>query len=113
MVNVIDKMLRHPISTIIIISSLSNAAARIIRVVKGGKAEPIIKVEIPKTETEKISNLITDMALANASDEELMAAIRHSIVVIDADKCKSDCEQSEIDNNIKTLKQKYQSINHR
>ena len=61
-----------------------------------------------QTEMGKISNLITDMTLAGANDKELAAAVRHSMVVIDAEKHKLDYKQSELDNNIKALKQKYQ-----
>lgn len=55
-----------------------------------------------------ISNLITDMTLAKASDDELAAAVRHSMVVIDAEKHKLDYKQSELDNNIAALHKKYQ-----
>lgn len=55
-----------------------------------------------------ISNLITDMTLAGASQDELARAVRHSMVVIDAEKHKLDYKQSEIDNNISALKNKYQ-----
>lgn len=55
-----------------------------------------------------ISNLITDMTLAGASQDELARAVRHSMVVIDAEKHKLDYKQSEIDNNIAALKKKYQ-----
>ena len=59
-----------------------------------------------------ISNLITDMTLAGADPDELAAAVRHSMVVIDAEKHKLDYKQSEIDNNISALKKKYQrSVN--
>lgn len=61
-----------------------------------------------QTEMGKISNLITDMTLKGATDDELAAAVRHSMVVIDAEKHKLDYKQSEIDNNIKALKKKYQ-----
>ena len=54
------------------------------------------------------SNLITDMTLAGATDDELAAAVRHSMVVIDAEKHKLDYKQSELDNNITALKKKYQ-----
>lgn len=54
------------------------------------------------------SNLICDMTLKGANDEELAAAVRHSMVVIDAEKHKLDYKQSEVDNNIAALKQKYQ-----
>lgn len=55
-----------------------------------------------------ISNLITDMTLAGASQDELARAVRHSMVVIDAEKHKLDYKQSEIDNNIAALKKRYQ-----
>ena len=55
-----------------------------------------------------ISNLITDMTLAGANDTELAAAVRHSMVVIDAEKHKLDYKQSEFDNNIAALHKKYQ-----
>ena len=56
----------------------------------------------------KITNLITDMSLRNATPEELTRAVRHSMVVIDAEKHKLNYRQSEIDNGIDALKQKYQ-----
>lgn len=56
----------------------------------------------------KISNLITDMTLKGATTEELTKAVRHSMVVIDAEKHKLDWKQSEIDNDISALKKKYQ-----
>lgn len=55
------------------------------------------------------SNLITDMTLKGASDEELERAVRHSMVVIDAYKHKLDYKQSEKDNGINALKMKYQA----
>ena len=55
-----------------------------------------------------ISNLITDMTLAGANDNELAAAVRHSMVVIDAEKHSLDYKQSELDNNIAALHKKYQ-----
>lgn len=55
-----------------------------------------------------ISNLITDMTLAGANDNELAAAVRHSMVVIDAEKHHLNYKQSELDNNIPALHQKYQ-----
>ena len=55
-----------------------------------------------------VSNLITDMTLGGANDTELAAAVRHSMVVIDAEKHKLNYKQSEIDNNIAALHKKYQ-----
>ena len=56
----------------------------------------------------KASNLITDMTLKGATPDELAKAVRHSMVVIDAEKHKLDWKQSEIDNDIPALKKKYQ-----
>lgn len=61
-----------------------------------------------QTEMGKISNLITDMTLKGATQDELARAVRHSMVVIDAEKHKLDYKQSEIDNGIASLKKKYQ-----
>ena len=55
-----------------------------------------------------ISNLVTDMTLAGATDDELARAVRHSMVVIDAEKHKLDYKRSEKENNIAELKEKYQ-----
>lgn len=55
-----------------------------------------------------ISNLITDMTLGGAPPEKLARAVRHSMVVIDAEKHKLDYKQSEIDNDIASLKREFQ-----
>lgn len=62
-----------------------------------------------QTEMGKISNLITDMTLQGAPQDELAAAVRHSMVVIDAEKHHLNYKQSEMDNNISALKKKYQA----
>ena len=61
-----------------------------------------------QTEMGMISNLITDMTLAGAGEDQLAAAVRHSMVVIDAEKHKLDYKQSEHDNNISALRKEYQ-----
>lgn len=61
-----------------------------------------------QTEMGKISNLITDMTLKGATEDELARAVRHSMVVIDAEKHYLDYKQSEVDNGIASLKKKYQ-----
>lgn len=55
-----------------------------------------------------VSNLITDMTIKGATNEEKARAVRHSMVVIDAEKHHLDYRQSEIDNGIAELKKKYQ-----
>ena len=61
-----------------------------------------------QTEMGKISNLITDMTLKGATESELARAVRHSMVVIDAEKHKLDYKTSEEENGITALKKKYQ-----
>ena len=56
----------------------------------------------------KVSNLITDMNTAGAPIPDLVKAVKHSMVVIDAEKHNLNWKQSEQDNNIKYLKEKYQ-----
>lgn len=75
----------------------------------GGKPDGTFK-QMKNTQKEMgvISNLITDMTLKGATQDELARAVRHSMVVIDAEKHKLDYKQSEIDNGIKALKKRYQ-----
>ena len=68
-----------------------------------------MKEQTKQTEMGKISNLITDMTLKGASDDEIERAVKHSMVVIDAVKHHLDYKQSYIDNNIDELKAIYQA----
>lgn len=75
----------------------------------GGKPEGSFrKMKNTQTEMGIISNLITDMTLKGATEDELARAVRHSMVVIDAEKHSLDYKQSEVDNGIASLKKKYQ-----
>lgn len=56
----------------------------------------------------QVSNLITDMTIRGAANHEIAQAVRHSMVVIDAEKHNLNYRQSHIDNNIASLKKKYQ-----
>ena len=55
-----------------------------------------------------VSNLITDMTVKGAKPDELARAVRHSMVVIDAEKHDLDYKRSYADNQIASLKAKYQ-----
>lgn len=55
-----------------------------------------------------VSNLITDMTIKGATEQEIERAVKHSMVVIDAEKHHLDWKQSEKDNGIAELKTKYQ-----
>ena len=54
-----------------------------------------------------MSNLIVDMAQKGATVEELMRAVNHSRVVIDAHKALDAYEKSKADNRIELLARKY------
>lgn len=55
----------------------------------------------------KITNLITDMTIAGAPTSDIAKAVKHSMVVIDAEKHNLDWRKSYEDNNIAYLKEKY------
>lgn len=56
-----------------------------------------------------VSNLITDMQVKNAPLEDIVKAVKHSMVVIDAAKHELNWKQSEKDNDIARLKKIYQT----
>lgn len=56
-----------------------------------------------------VSNLITDMTIRGASGDEIARAVRHSMVVIDAEKHSLDFRRSASANGIPALMKKYQS----
>lgn len=64
--------------------------------------------ENKQMEMGKISNLITDMTIKGADQDEIARAVRHSMVVIDAEKHNLNYQQSYKDNNIAQLKIIYQ-----
>lgn len=68
----------------------------------------LMKKEEKQREMGVISNLITDMTLRGADEDELARAVKHSMVVIDAEKHKLDYKRSERENSIPELKQKWQ-----
>ncbi|MEG1523844.1 MAG: helix-turn-helix domain-containing protein [Clostridia bacterium] len=61
-----------------------------------------------QTEMGVISNLITDMTIKGAKDSEIARAVKHSMVVIDAEKHGLDYKKSYEDNGIDALKREYQ-----
>lgn len=76
--------------------------------IRNGKKFPIMNETYKQRQMGIVSNLITDMTLGGANEEELAQAVRHSMVVIDAVKHKLDYKESEKVNNIQALHKKYQ-----
>lgn len=75
---------------------------------RNGKEYRLMSEKYKQKQMGVASNLITDMTLKGANSYELAKAVRHSMVVIDAAKHKLDYKQSEIDNDIASLRKKYQ-----
>ena len=71
--------------------------------------EGMKKMTNTQTEMGKISNLITDMSIKGAPHSDIARAIKHSMVVIDAEKHGLNYRLSYNDNGIKQLKEKYQT----
>lgn len=71
-----------------------------------GKFKPMKNTQ---NEMGKISNLITDMTIKGATNDEIEKAVKHSMVVIDAEKHGLDYKKSEKDNDIALLTKKYKT----
>lgn len=57
----------------------------------------------------KVTNLITDMSFQSPSENEVVRAVKHSMVVVDAEKHELDWKASEAASDIRALKLKYQA----
>ena len=75
---------------------------------KGTPESKVIKPSTKQREMGVASNLITDMTLQKASDEDLIKAVKYSMVVIDSEKHKLDYRQAKKDYDIQGLKRRYQ-----
>jgi DNA-binding CsgD family transcriptional regulator len=69
---------------------------------------PKMSARTKQTQMGLVSNLITDMTIHGANNAEIASAVRHSMVVIDAEKHNLNYKQSAIDNGIPALMKKYQ-----
>lgn len=74
-----------------------------------GNEYPIMGEKYKQKQMGVVSNLIMDMTMAGATDTEMAKAVKHSMVVIDAEKHKLNYKKSEVDNDIAALKAKYQT----
>lgn len=73
-----------------------------------GSGIPTMTARTKAVQMGDITNLIADMTIKGANTDEIARAVRHSMVVIDAEKHGLNYKQSAIDNGIPQLKQKYQ-----
>lgn len=77
---------------------------------RGYPGMKVMKNETKQNEMGKVSNLITDMTLMGAPPEDIARAVKHSMVVIDAEKHELDWKRSEQENGIRELKIKWQGV---
>lgn len=75
---------------------------------EGSKGRNYKQMKNTQNEMGRISNLITDMTIKGANDDDLARAVRHSMVVIDAEKHNLDYQRSYKENRIDELKRQYQ-----
>ena len=75
---------------------------------KGYEGMQVLSKKNTQAEMGKITNLISDMTLKGASNDEISRAVKHSMVVIDATKHKLDYKRSFRENGIAELKTIYQ-----
>lgn len=69
---------------------------------------PVMKNRTKQNEMGRVTNLIADMTVLGATYPEIERAVRHSMVVIDAEKHHLDYKKSANDNRIDDLKKEYQ-----
>lgn len=89
------------------LKGLKDFDPQVYKIPKGSNIKPMT-AEQKGYEMGKVSNLITDMTIRGASQDEIASAVRHSMVVIDGEKHKLNYKQSAEDNNIAALAKKYQ-----
>ena len=72
---------------------------------------PVLGSQAKQLKMGDVTNLITDMTIKGASPDEICKAVKHSMVIIDAEKHELNYKQSYVDNDIRELKKKYQGVN--
>lgn len=76
---------------------------------RDAQGAPIRKTRNMGTEMGRISNLITDMTIQGATPSELVRAVKHSMVIVDAEKHSLNFGESAKQNGISQLRKKYQA----
>lgn len=68
----------------------------------------VISAEYKQKQMGIVTNLISDMTLKGAPEPDIVRAVKHSMVIIDAEKHRLDWQRSYKENGIEDLKNKYQ-----
>lgn len=74
-----------------------------------GYEYPLLGKTATQRQMGEVTNLINDMTLGGASDKEIARAVKHSMTIIDANKHHLNYKLSEAENDIASLKAKYQT----
>ena len=85
----------------------------VVRYYRYGKEYKPIKHDYAQMQMGVVSNLITDMTQRGANEEEIARAVKHSMVIIDAEKHELDWKSSERENKIPELIKKYQNFTYK
>lgn len=83
------------------------------KIYKLPESAPKMSARTKGIEMGNVSNLITDMTIKGAGNDKIVRAVKHSMVVIDAEKHHLNYKQSAIDNGIAALKKEYQGGSNR
>lgn len=98
----------HKIKTSPPFKDLQDFDPKIYKFPDGTPDSKVIKSRTKQKEMGVVSNLITDMTIKDAPPEDIIKAVKYSMVVIDSEKHKLDYKQAKIDNDIKSLQRRYQ-----
>lgn len=98
----------HRVKTAPPFKDLQEFDPKIYKFPEGTPDSKIIKARTKQKEMGVVSNLITDMTLQEAPSEDIIKAVKYSMVVIDSEKHKLDYKQAKLDNDIKSLQKRYQ-----
>lgn len=75
----------------------------------GYEGMKVISPQNKQNEMGRVSNLITDMTFQGAKPDKVARAVKHSMVIIDAEKHELDYKRSERENKIQDLKDEFQN----
>lgn len=89
-------------------TELQNFDPKTYKFPEGTPKSKFIKPDTKQKEMGVASNLITDMTLQKAGKEDIIKAVKYSMVVIDSEKHHLDYKQAKKDFEIQDLKRRYQ-----
>ena len=98
----------HRVKTAPLFKDLQEFDTHIYKLPDDAPESKVIKSRTKQKEMGVVSNLITDMTIQGASEQDIIKAVKYSMVVIDSEKHRLDYRQAKLDNDIKSLQKRYQ-----